>query len=156
MDAQGKVPAGQLPEMNYDPAGSAQTVQQELNTHAANKTLHVTAAERQAWNNKAPGTHVEDSTLHVTDAERQAWNSKAPGTHTHTAAQVTGTFWASQIPNFPASKITSGTLPVARGGTGVSSLTGTDYTTSRVRGIALMDGVPGSIPNGCIVGVYEV
>ena len=64
LDAQGKVPAGQLPEMNYDPAGSAQAVQQKLNTHAANKTLH------------------------VTDAERQAWNSKAPGTHTHTAVQV--------------------------------------------------------------------
>lgn len=58
LDADGKVPAGQLPEMNYDPAGSAQAVQQELNTHAANKTLHVTAAERQAWNNKAPGTHT--------------------------------------------------------------------------------------------------
>lgn len=58
LDAQGKVPAGQLPEMNYDPVGSAQAVQQALNTHAANKTLHVTAAERQAWNNKAPGTHT--------------------------------------------------------------------------------------------------
>ena len=64
LDADGKVPAGQLPEMNYDPAGSAQAVQQELNTHAANKTFH------------------------VTDVERQAWNNKAPGTHTHTAAQV--------------------------------------------------------------------
>lgn len=64
LDADGKVPAGQLPEMNYDPAGSAQTVQQKLNTHAANHTLH------------------------VTDAERQAWNNKAAGTHTHTAAQV--------------------------------------------------------------------
>lgn len=64
LDADGKVPAGQLPEMNYDPAGSAQAVQQELNTHAANKTLH------------------------VTDAERRAWNNKAAGTHTHTAAQV--------------------------------------------------------------------
>jgi len=58
LDDNGKVPAGQLPEMNYDPAGSAQTVQQALNTHAANKTLHVTAVERQAWNNKAPGTHT--------------------------------------------------------------------------------------------------
>lgn len=64
LDADGKVPAGQLPEMNYDPAGSAKAVQQELNTHAAN------------------------STLHVTDEERQAWNNKAAGTHTHTAAQV--------------------------------------------------------------------
>lgn len=64
LDADGKVPAGQLPEMNYDPVGSAQAVQQELNTHAANKTFH------------------------VTDVERQAWNNKAAGTHTHTAAQV--------------------------------------------------------------------
>ena len=64
LDADGKVIADQLPEMNYDPAGSAQAVQQELNTHAANNTLH------------------------VTDEERQAWNNKAPGTHTHTAAQV--------------------------------------------------------------------
>ena len=58
LDETGKVPTGQLPEMNYDPAGSAQTVQQTLNTHAANKTVHVTAAERQGWNNKAPGTHT--------------------------------------------------------------------------------------------------
>ncbi len=64
LDADGKVIADQLPEMNYDPAGSAQAVQQELNTHAVNHTLH------------------------VTDEERQAWNNKAPGTHTHTAAQV--------------------------------------------------------------------
>lgn len=64
LDDNGKVPAVELPEMNYDSAGSAQAVQQALNTHAANKTLHVTAAERKAW------------------------NSKAPGTHTHTAAQV--------------------------------------------------------------------
>ncbi len=64
LDADGKVIADQLPEMNYDPAGSAQAVQQELNTHAANKTFH------------------------VTDVERQAWNNKAAGTHTHTAAQV--------------------------------------------------------------------
>lgn len=64
LDADGKVIADQLPEMNYDPAGSAQTVQQALNTHAA------------------------DSTAHVTDEERQAWNNKASGTHTHTAAQV--------------------------------------------------------------------
>ena len=64
LDADGKVIADQLPEMNYDPAGSAQAVQQALNTHAANHTLH------------------------VTDEERQAWNNKAAGTHTHTAAQV--------------------------------------------------------------------
>lgn len=62
LDADGKVIADQLPEMNYDPAGSAQAVQQELNTHAANHTLHVTDEERQAWNNKAAGTHTHTAT----------------------------------------------------------------------------------------------
>ena len=31
----------------------------------------------------------------------------------------------------------------------------TDYTTNRVRGIALQTSAPSSIPNGCIVGVYS-
>lgn len=57
--------------------------------------------------------------------------------HTHTSANITDT------------------IPVAKGGTGVTSLTGTDYNTSRVRGIALLSSTPSSIPNGCLVGVYE-
>lgn len=57
--------------------------------------------------------------------------------HTHTSANITDT------------------IPVAKGGTGVTSLTGTDYNTSRVRGIALLSATPSSIPNGCLVGVYE-
>ena len=83
--------------------------------------------------------HAADAVAHVTAQERAGWDSKAAGSHTHSAVELT-----------------SGTLPVARGGTGVTSLTGTDYTTSRVRGIALQSSVPTSIPNGCIVGVYEV
>ena len=31
----------------------------------------------------------------------------------------------------------------------------TDYTTNRVRGISLQSSTPSSVPNGCIVGVYE-
>lgn len=37
----------------------------------------------------------------------------------------------------------------------VVELEGTDYTTNRVRGISLQATEPGSVPNGCIVGVYE-
>ena len=56
--------------------------------------------------------------------------------------------------NHAASGITSGTLPVTRGGTGLSSLIGTDYSASRVRGIGLQTTVPSSVSNGCMVGVY--
>lgn len=37
LDEGGKVPAGQLPEMNYDPAGSAKKVQQALDAHIKDK-----------------------------------------------------------------------------------------------------------------------
>ena len=47
----------------------------------------------------------------------------APLTHKHAAGDVTsGTFDVARIPGLAASKITSGILPVVRGGTGVSSL----------------------------------
>lgn len=47
----------------------------------------------------------------------------APLTHKHAAGDVTsGIFAAARIPGLDAGKITSGILPVARGGTGVSSL----------------------------------
>lgn len=57
--------------------------------------------------------------------------------------------------NHNASAINAGTLPIAHGGTGVSAMTGTDYTTNRPRGIVLQSSTPSSVPNGCIVGVYE-
>ena len=48
----------------------------------------------------------------------------------------------------------SGVLPVNYGGTGVSSLTGTDYTASRVRGVSIQSSIPDSVPNGQVALVY--
>ena len=57
LDSSGKVPSAQLPAMDYDPAGSADAVQQELNTHTNNKqNPHgVTAAQ--------VGAYTKDETL---------------------------------------------------------------------------------------------
>lgn len=57
--------------------------------------------------------------------------------------------------NHNASAINAGTLPIGRGGTGVSAMAGTDYSTNRPRGIILQASEPGTVTNGCIVGVYE-
>lgn len=48
----------------------------------------------------------------------------------------------------------TGVLPVDHGGTGVSSLTGTDYTASRVRGVSIQSSIPDSVPNGQVALVY--
>ena len=49
-------------------------------------------------------SHLANTTVHITATERTTWNGKANGTHTHSA-----------------SDITSGAVPVARGGTGATT-----------------------------------
>ena len=71
-----------------------------INTHATNEVIHTNQDDKSKWNN-----HVDDNSIHVTTTNKINWNSKAAGTHTHSA-----------------SKITSGTLPVKRGGTGQTQL----------------------------------
>lgn len=53
-------------QVGADVAGSAATVQNNLDTHDSNTTKH------------------------ITDAERTAWNSKAAGSHTHSMSDITG------------------------------------------------------------------
>lgn len=62
------------------------------------------------------------------DSDDGEWDwddySFARYTHTHTAADITsGTLAAARIPSLSTDKLTSGTLGVARGGTGASSFT---------------------------------
>ena len=54
----GKVPAGQLPAMNYDPAGSAAAVQQALTAHTGNKANpHAVTAEQVGASRAVKGTY---------------------------------------------------------------------------------------------------
>ena len=87
--------------------------------------------------------------LAITNLINHLANTSNP--HSVTASQV-GAAAASH--NHSASNITSGTLSVSRGGTGITNLTGTDYSTSRVRGISIQAAIPDSVSNGHIVGVY--
>ena len=69
-------------------AGAAAAVQQKLEAHTGNATIHITAAERTKWNAKEEGgaaavvqqnltAHMGDTVKHVTAAERTKWNGKA-------------------------------------------------------------------------------
>ena len=47
--------------------------------HAANLTIHVTAADKEAWNGKADASaltaHTGNTTIHVTAADKQTWDT---------------------------------------------------------------------------------
>ena len=54
----GKVPAGQLPKMDYDPAGSAAAVQKALTAHTGNKdNPHAVTAEQVGASRAVKGTY---------------------------------------------------------------------------------------------------
>lgn len=138
LGSDGKVPTSQLPEMDYDAAGSAAAVQGNLDAHTANQqnphgvTAEQVGARPATWTptaadvGAAPASHTTDTTIHITASERTAWNGKAAGNHTHAASSITG-------------------------------LTGTDYTTVRVRGMAICasSATAPTIGNGCLLGVYD-
>ena len=62
---------------------------------------------------------------------------------------------AASSHNHTTSDITSGTLAIARGGTGVTAVGGTDYTTTRFRGSQLRNAETNPTVNGTINWTYE-
>ncbi len=78
--------------------------------------------------------------------------AQADSKPTYTATEVGA---AATTHYHSASSITSGTLAITRGGTGVTSMTGTDYTTNRPRGMTIQSSKPSSIVNGSLVAVPD-
>ncbi len=74
LGADGKVPSDQLPEMNYDPAGSAAAVQQALSAHTGNTSNpHGTTAAQVGAATRAEGTISLPSTGWTDDTENSGY-----------------------------------------------------------------------------------
>ena len=155
-------------EVGADPAGTAETkanaVQTNLTSHTNNKSNPhgVTAAQvgsvptSRTLNGKALSANISltkadvglgnvdntsDANKPISTATQTALNGKANTSHTHAAGDIT-----------------SGTLAVARGGTGQTTLTPA-VTTKGVRqiyaGTADMTAGTTALTTGCIYLVYE-
>ena len=96
-------------------AGAAAAVQRNLTAHAGNTTVHVTSAERTAWNGKAAGTHASQHGANgsdpVTPDAIGAIASTAKGTAGGVAALGTdGKVPASQLPEISSVKTYTATI----------------------------------------------
>lgn len=110
-------------------AGAAETVQSNLTAHAGNTTVHVTSAERTAWNAKAAGKHASQHGANgsdpITPDAIGAIASTAKGTADGVASLGTdGKVPASQLPEISSVKTytaTIGTTWVEDSNTGVKT-----------------------------------
>ena len=62
-------------------SGADEVARAAINQHAGNADIHVTAAEKSAWDAKADSadldSHTSDTDIHITAGERTKWNAKA-------------------------------------------------------------------------------
>lgn len=130
-------------EVGADPAGTAETkanaVQTNLTSHTNNKSNPHGVTKAQVGLGNVDNT--SDANKPISTATQTALNGKANTSHTHAAGDII-----------------SGTLAVARGGTGQTTLTPA-VTTKGVRqiyaGTADMTAGTTALTTGCVYLVYE-
>ena len=176
--------SGDMMASTYDPAGKARDIfgyvdtaiaaipapdiSGQIQTHNTSGSAHQDI--RTALNGKSDTGHshtkaqITDFPASLPASDVYAWAKAAskPGYtaaevgaaavgHTHTAAQIGA---AASSHSHGTGDITSGTLAIARGGTGVTAVGGTDYTTVRFRGSGLRSSDTNPTTNGTINWTY--
>ena len=141
----GKVPAAQLPAMDFDPAGSAAAVQTALSGHTGDNVRHLTAAERTAWNAKAAGDHTHTAAQVGAVPTTRKVNGKALSADVTLAAADVG-----------AAAVTAGTLA---GKVNANASAAGTLTAAQVRDISVgtAELTPGTsaLVTGSLYFVYE-
>lgn len=149
-------------EKAQETAGGDFATNEKVDTHISDAVKHITPEERTAWNETADNFMNRD--IYDTDNDGIVDNSKkAENSSTaeklKQARTIKTDLSSSKAANFDGTvNVTpgvAGILGVENGGTGVTSMTGTDYTTARPRGIILQSSAPTSVANGVLVGVYS-
>lgn len=130
----------------YQPVGSYLTSETDPTVPAWAK-----AATKPAYTAAEVGADAAGSAAAV-QSNLDAHTGNTANPHNVTAAQVGA---AASVHYHAASDITSGTLSITRGGTGVTSIGGTDYTTTRFRGSQLRSADTTPTTNGTINWTYE-
>lgn len=162
--------SGDMMASTYDPAGKARDIfgyvdtaiaaipapdiSGQIQTHNTSGSAHQDI--RTALNGKSDTGHshtkaqITDFPASLPASDVYAW-AKAASKPGYTAAEVGA---AASSHSHSASDITSGTLAIARGGTGVTAVGGTDYTTVRFRGSGLRSSDTNPTTNGTINWTY--
>ena len=150
----GKVPAAQLPAMDFDPAGSAAAVQTALSGHTGDNVRHLTAAERTVWNAKAAGDHTHTAAQVGAVPTTRKVNGKALSADVTLAAADVGAAAAGH--SHAASGVTAGTLA---GKVNANASAAGTLTAAQVRDISVgtAELTPGTsaLVTGSLYFVYE-
>ena len=92
------------------------TLKGNYSLHAINVDIHVTAAEKEAWNGKADASaltaHTGDTTIHVTAEDKATWNGKANDTD---VMHLTGNERSSGNKTFAGEIISNSSILISNG-----------------------------------------